>query len=49
MAYFIENGVEKIRMKLRQYDSDPSIVGHIDYTGPTDLPLPNGTYTFIKQ
>ena len=46
MVYFIDNGVEKIRMRIwNTYNENLTE----DYTGPTEITIPEGIYTFIKQ
>ena len=48
MVHFTDNGVEKIRMRIWNTDRDPSIIPP-GYTGPTEITIPEGVYTFIKQ
>lgn len=46
MAHFVENGVEKIRARIFNsgiYNKTAQ------YTGPLNLKVPEGIYTFIKQ
>ncbi|PWK20850.1 DUF6705 family protein [Xanthomarina spongicola] len=46
MARFVEGGVEKIRAKINmKFNENASI----DYSGPDNITIPDGVYTFIKQ
>lgn len=46
MGYFVENGIEKI--KVRIYNTNDGF--HVDYTGPTELKIPeNSIFTLVKQ
>jgi len=46
MGYFVENGIEKIQVRIY----NEGIGFNIDYTGPTVLKIPdNSVFTLIKQ
>jgi len=48
MVHFIDNGIEKIRMRIWKSDVDLFSLPE-NYTGPDDITIPEGIYTFIKQ
>lgn len=46
MAHFTEGGIEKIRMRVLNTFNENATA---DYTGPNELTIPEGVYTFVKQ
>ena len=46
MVHFTDNGIEKIRMRIWNTFNENTTS---DYTGPTEITIPEGVYTFIKQ